>query len=141
MSTRSRIGLLLEDGTIHSVYHHWDSYPERLGVKLLGNYNTEEAVKDLIAGGDISTTMSHLTWDGVSVNEEIVLYYTDRGDAGVDPTIAEDDQEYYRQTSDCGGEYAYVFDPTVSEWFCYDMHTKTFINLYNDVLTETPLAV
>ena len=32
MSTNSRIGLRLEDGSILSVYHHWDGYPEWLGV-------------------------------------------------------------------------------------------------------------
>ena len=38
MSTRSRIGIELEDGSIKSVYHHFDGYPEGLGVKLLTHY-------------------------------------------------------------------------------------------------------
>ena len=40
MATRSRIGLQLADGAILSVYHHWDGYPEWLGVMLEKNYNT-----------------------------------------------------------------------------------------------------
>ena len=34
MATRARIGLKLEDGSIISAYHHWDGYPEWLGVTL-----------------------------------------------------------------------------------------------------------
>ena len=34
MSTRARIGILLPDDSILSVYHHFDGYPEGLGVKL-----------------------------------------------------------------------------------------------------------
>ena len=34
MSTRSRIGILREDGSILSAYHHYDGYPEWLGVTL-----------------------------------------------------------------------------------------------------------
>ena len=34
MSTRSRIGYVLQDDSILSVYHHWDGYPEGLGVTL-----------------------------------------------------------------------------------------------------------
>ena len=34
MATRARIGLKLDDGSIISAYHHWDGYPEWLGVTL-----------------------------------------------------------------------------------------------------------
>ena len=141
MATRSRIGLLREDGSIINCYHHWDGYPEGLGAKLVAEYNTKEKVAGLIDGGDISTTMSRRTWDGVGVDEEIVLYYSDRGDSEVEPIIAESDLEFIQQTAKCDGEYAYVFDPSVSEWFCYDRHTAEFINLYKDVPSKTPLAV
>ena len=40
MSTRARIGLLQEDLSVLSVYHHWDGYPEWLGVTLKEQYNT-----------------------------------------------------------------------------------------------------
>ena len=35
MGTRARIGILLPDDSILSVYHHWDGYPEWLGVTLV----------------------------------------------------------------------------------------------------------
>ena len=54
MSTRSRIGILLPDDSILSVYHHFDGYPEGLGVKLVDYYNTYEKASELIDGGNMS---------------------------------------------------------------------------------------
>ena len=48
MSTNARIGIKLEDGSILSAYHHWDGYPEWLGVTLKEQYNTKEKVRELI---------------------------------------------------------------------------------------------
>jgi hypothetical protein len=141
MSTRSRIGLLLEDNSILSVYHHWDSFPETLGAKLVKDYNTKEKVSELIDGGDISTIMSRATWDGTPTEEEVVLYYADRKDPDVDPAYAETDFEFIQQTANCDGEYAYVFNPLTSQWSCYDRSNAEFINLYKDVPTEAPLAI
>ena len=58
MSTRSRIGILLPDDSILSVYHHWDGYPEWLGVCLNQHYNTYEKVTELIDGGDMGSCYS-----------------------------------------------------------------------------------
>ena len=44
MATRARIGLKLDDGSIISAYHHWDGYPEWLGVTLKEHYNTKEDI-------------------------------------------------------------------------------------------------
>jgi hypothetical protein len=141
VSTRSRIGLQLEDGSILSCYHHWDGYPGGLGAKLLAEYTSKEKVASLIDGGDISTIMSRRTWDGVGVDGEIVLYYAERGDTGVEPILADDDWEYIRQTADCGGEYAYFFNPETNKWSCFDRHTDTYIDLYKNASAKTPLAV
>ncbi len=48
MATRSRIGLQLNDEAILSVYHHWDGYPEWLGVTLKAKFNTREKVAELM---------------------------------------------------------------------------------------------
>jgi len=129
MATRSRIGLLLEDNSILSVYHHWDGYPDGLGAKLAKDYNTKEKVSDLIDGGDISTCMSRRTWGGVETSEEIVLYYSERGDEGIEPIIAENDLEFIQQTRDNWGEYAYVFNTLTSSWNCYDVNAGEFVSI------------
>ena len=58
MSTRARIGILLPDDSILSVYHHFDGYPEGLGVTLKEHYNTYEKVAELIDGGNMSNCWS-----------------------------------------------------------------------------------
>ena len=63
MATRSRIGLLLETGYVLSVYHHWDGYPQWLGVTLRDKFNTKEKVAELIDGGDISCCDSDTNWN------------------------------------------------------------------------------
>ena len=55
MSTRSEIGILNSDGTIESVYCHWDGYPEYNGVILSEYYTKEEIVRELIRNGDLSS--------------------------------------------------------------------------------------
>ena len=63
MSTNSRIGLRLADDSILSEYHHWDGYPEWLGVTLNQQYNTREKVAELIDGGNMSSCYSDSTYD------------------------------------------------------------------------------
>ena len=61
MSTRARIGLLQEDLSVLSVYHHWDGYPEWLGGTLKEQYNTREKIAKLIDGvvdGDNNSTIN-----------------------------------------------------------------------------------
>ena len=63
MSTRARIGILLKDLSVESVYHHWDGYPEWLGVTLKEHYNTHESVAKLIDGGNMSSCYSDNEFD------------------------------------------------------------------------------
>ena len=63
MSTRSRIGILLPDDSILSVYHHWDGYPEWLGVTLKEHYNKREDIAKLIDGGNMSSCYSDNQYD------------------------------------------------------------------------------
>ena len=112
MATRSRIGLQLADGHILSVYHHWDGYPEWLGVTLNNKFNTRDKVAELIDGGDISSCDSDTDWNLNKV-ENHVQYYNDRGE-NTEPRLDANFDEYVKN----GEEYAYVFtlDHT---WECY----------------------
>ena len=58
MATRARLGYVLSDDSIVCVYHHWDGYPEWLGVTLNEHYNTDEKVSELIDGGNMSSCWS-----------------------------------------------------------------------------------
>ena len=112
MATRSRIGLLLQTGHVLSVYHHWDGYPEWLGVTLKKKFNTYDKIAELIDGGDISCCDSDTDWDRNEV-ESHVLYYNDRGE-NTEPKLHLNIDDYFA----IGEEYAYVYtlDHT---WECY----------------------
>ena len=108
MATRSRIGIELKDGSILSVYHHWDGYPEWLGKQLMEHYNSRELAADLIDGGDMSVC---LTDDG----EPSPQYYSLRGE-DCPPRLDKDMDEFFSD----GEEYSYIFRN--GNWFAYDMH-------------------
>lgn len=117
MSTRSRIGIQLNNSIV-SVYHHSDGYPEWLGKTLNKHYNTEEQVTELIDGGDMSCCWTTKRWNSEEEHEYGAQYYSQRGE-DVPPRMDESLKEYLSN----GEEYAYLFDN--GKWTCYDLHGKT----------------
>ena len=115
MATRSRIAMQLTEDSFLSVYHHWDGYPQWLGVTLKKKFNTREKVAELIDGGDISCCESDTDWNNNKV-ENHVQYYNDRGE-NTEPRLDLTLEDYLEN----GEEYAYVFTLD-HEWVCYDLH-------------------
>ncbi len=132
MATRGRIGLLLEDGSIQSVYSHWNNQPEANGAILVKEYTSKEKVEDLIDGGDISCLETDTDWKGNRRGEKFTLYYKERGDLDCDALISENDADYFKLTRNCDGEFAYLFDPKSNVWGCFDMHSAVLIPIYSD---------
>ena len=93
MATRSRIGLRLAGDAILSVYHHWDGYPEWLGVTLRDKYTTKEQVAELLDGGDISCIDSDTDWDRQEC-EPHVQYYNARGE-NTEPRLDQNEQDFF----------------------------------------------
>ena len=122
MATRSRIGYQLKDGSIVSVYHHWDGYPDGLGKYLVNNYTDVDDVRELIDGGDMSTCMTD--------NGE-PEYYSVRGDRNVEPQLSMTEAAYHTLTDDVTGEYAYTF--VNGTWTCYDVNDRKYVSLYEEV--------
>lgn len=54
MGARSRIGIYNEDGTVTSIYCHYDGYESHNGRILMEHYTTEEKVRELMKLGDLS---------------------------------------------------------------------------------------
>jgi len=144
MATRGRIGIKLTNGSILSAYHHWDSYPQWLGVKLVENFNSQELASDLIDGGDMSACYSTHTFESEpvrieviqpdgSVTKELVMnkdgetvytkvkseaspqYYSERGE-DTPPRLDKDLFEFLNN----GEEYAYIWEEGF--WTCYNLH-------------------
>jgi hypothetical protein len=115
MATRSRIGIMLSDESVLSVYHHWDGYPEWLGRILNTHYNTKEKVAELIDGGDMSSCWTEERWDSeTKVQEYGPQYYSQRGD----DCPPRHDANKYDYLAD-GEEYAYLYTLN-DEWVCYN---------------------
>ena len=132
MATRSRIGLQLVDDSILSVYHHWDGYPEWLGVTLKSKFNTFEKVAELIDGGDMSSCDSNDDWDRKELGETAPLYYNDRGEK-TEPSLDLNFDDYVNNANACE-EYVYVFTSNHT-WECYQISHK-YDDDYNIVDTN-----
>jgi hypothetical protein len=124
MATRCRVGLELSDGSVLSIYSHWDGYPEWAGRILRTHYNTREKVEALIDGGDVSCLWTNERWTGDrwgsypnKVEEYGPQYYSQRGE-DCPPRLDADLCEYL--LPDNSEEYAYVFRD--GEWVCYNMN-------------------
>jgi len=127
MSTRARIGIELKNGSVLSVYHHWDGYPEWLGRILRTHYNTWENASELIDGGDMSSCWTEDRWNSETKAQEYgPQYYSQRGD-DCPPRF---DSNKYDYLAD-GEEYAYLYTLN-GEWVCYNRNE--FGNKYPEVV-------
>ena len=135
MGTRSRIGLQLANGSVLSVYCHWDGYPEFNGVKLVEHFNSYDAAAELIDGGDISSLWTDKGWDQQGLPEDGTLYYADRGE-DCPPRLDADLCEYLLPAG--SEEYAYLF--TNGEWVCYNMNQFDDSKLPEVVAIPSPVA-
>jgi len=125
MSTRSRVGLELADGSILSIYSHYDGYPEWAGRILRTHYNIREKVEALVDGGDVSCLWTNERWSNDLPDrhreEYGPNYYSYRGE-DCPPRLDENLSEYLRiSTSE---EYHYLFTQS-GEWVCYSMHGES----------------
>ena len=114
MATRSRIGIELKNGSVLSVYHHWDSYPEWLGRILTTHYNSRSLAAELIDGGDMSSCWTEDRWNSETKAQEYgPQYYSQRGNDC--PPRHDTDLNEYLSNSE---EYSYIFTKK-GEWVCY----------------------
>ena len=122
MSTNARIGIKLEDGTILSAYHHWDGYPEWLGVILKQEYNTKEKVRELIDGGNMASCWSDNVFD--YEKQEFVKrppqpeYY---GGENERPRLSRNFTQFAFDSKD-GEEFLYLFSE--NEWNGFSINHK-----------------
>lgn len=86
MSTNSTISILNDDGTVNSIYCHWDGHIESNGQMLKEHYTNVDKVKELIALGDISSLDKECSKpEGHSFDNRIdgytVAYHRDRDES------------------------------------------------------------
>ena len=131
MATRGRIGVQLPDGSILSIYCHYDNYPSFNGVKLQEHFNSYDAATELIDGGDISCLWTNAGWNNEVLPETAPLYYSSRGEV-TEPRYDMSLKTYLAN----GEEYAYLF--ANGKWVCYN--TRSWDEKYLQQV-EIPVAV
>ena len=88
MSTRSSISVKQLDGSIKTVYCHFDGYHSHVGKMLLEHYNSQEQANAIINLGDLSSLSESVECPpNHSYNNQIerysVFYGRDRGEKDI----------------------------------------------------------
>lgn len=120
MSTRSFIGIMNPDGTVTGVYCQSDGYPTGVGALLNKHYATPDALRDLLALGDLSFLDT--------TTETTNAYCRDRGESMEEPI-------FFASLDTVGVENDHMF-----EWF-YVFTPKGWLHAPSNTLKFTPLSV
>ena len=91
MSTNARIGIENEDGSVTSVYTHFDGYPSHHAPILAEHYSEPEKLRALLALGDLSVLAPELgskhdfdTHSKDAPDDWCLFYGRDRGETDID---------------------------------------------------------
>ena len=142
MSTRSTIGIKLEDGSVKAIYCHWDGYPKHQRP-LLKHYNTKEKVEELIALGSLSILGEEIgvkhPFDAVIKKDDDVTekldaytalygkmckcYHRDRGEdwEDVKPVTFSNTRKWKSDMRNSSCEYSYLFSVKTGKWTSADL--------------------
>lgn len=136
MATRSRIAIEQADGTVKSVYCHWDGYPKGNGRTLVEHYTDRAKVEALIALGDISILGERVEPIGEhSFNQPedgtTVAYHRDRKESFNRPRVDTCIQDF--EESDVE-EFGYLFTAS-GEWMMVDGHRRRELKNLETVLS------
>lgn len=129
METRSTIAIQNTDGTVKSIYCHWDGYLENNGKILFEHYKDVNKINELISLGFLSSLEKniHPTTETHSFDNRekdvCVFYGRDRKDTDVEYNTYKNIDEYYQE---CGfEEFNYLFKVNENKWFVYDSDNYT----------------
>ena len=124
MSTRSRIAIENQDGTVTSVYCHFDGYVKGVGKTLFENYNREKT-EQLVALGNLSQLNES--------TETTIAYCRDRGE-DLNKTIYIDVEELIEMNSRGGLDYVYCL--TKDNIWLVNKTTSNQVNVLEVILEE-----
>ena len=136
MSTNSRIGIEQEDGTVKSIYCHWDGYPSYNGFILNGFYQDRKKVESLISLGDISVLgkkvdpIPELVHSFDKPQADVtVAYGRDRKEEGTEPRIDESVDAYLASDVE---EYGYLFTKE-GKWVWFDPYQSSGLHNCDEI--------
>lgn len=121
MATRSRIGIVNEDGSVLSIYCHWDGYTSNNGRLLVNHWTDPAKIHELIKLGSLSCLGEEIgekhSFDPPRIGSPeytdyeakygkmCLAYGRDRGEKNVSAQRHRNQQEFYEN----GEEYNYLF--------------------------------
>lgn len=123
MATRSTIGRLNPDGTVTSIYCHFDGYPDYMLPVLTTKYTDPATVDALLALGDLSI-LGSVIGERIDFkarprpNDQCLAYGRDRGEQGVEAITFANAAAWRRERSGQCCEYAYLW--AGGRWQVYD---------------------
>lgn len=138
MSTRSRIGIVEEDGTVKSIYCHYDGYPSCNGKILKESYSIPERIEKLMALGNISSLGDYLDENEVKgqTDKEVVCAYC--------RDYKEDYESNAPKTSDSvddfidfvvkAVDYEYVYLFKDGKWNMAKWRSRDFVELTDEII-------
>ena len=127
MATRSRIGIVNKDGSITSIYNHFDGYPQGVGVQLALNYGEKEA-KRLIKLGNRSSLFAKPTKQGAYGNPSEVAFTN------------KDFNEFAEDSTHSDIRYAYLGQQVPGygfAWVAYSVEYGPNHDIANDVIDKS----
>lgn len=131
MGTRSRIGVENPDGSITSIYCHWDGYPDHNGAILAEHYTDIAKISELMDLGDLSSLGAEIGTKH-DFNEKVRnccnAYGRDRGEKSVGSMTVNTIEKFVAD----GEEYNYLFRD--SKWHVEEGNGS--FRLLDDVLAE-----
>lgn len=144
MADRSTIALLKIDGTVDSVYTHWNGFISGNGAILYQYYNSIELIEELIKLGDIFQLTTILEPNNKTIHTlqkpqlgVSVFYARD----GKEPLIIKQYQnlESYINSDELQG-YNYIFYEKQNQWFCINRKTKKIDQLTKHLMQDEEVS-
>ena len=114
MATRSRIGYQYEDGSIKSIYCHFDGYPSYVGKMLEEHYSNPQKIRELIELGDISQLKPEIgekqDFNNPTSKDWCLAYGRDRGEEGCEAERHHSLFYFLQHGKGSCAEYCYLWD-------------------------------
>lgn len=128
MATRSTINIRNNDGSISSIYCHWDGYVEGVGEILVEHYNTEQKVRELLELGDLSSLGKEIgkPHDFNNPTEHFCVSYSrDRGETNCEAVTYSDWGMLSKQS------YNYLYEN--GEWYVEDFNGSRLTKVVDEL--------
>jgi len=119
MSTSARIAKREDDGTVRSVYCHFDGYPSYVGKLLRHHYTDSEIVDIMMNFGNFRALAEHVS--------DISFYITESSPMDERAMRHASTGDFLEYGSKSASEYLYLFDQ--NRWRCWSTWSGSEIQL------------